>query len=85
MGAKKLAEEEMIMVKQGLFSDLSRAGLIALIGAGIVIASANSSFAANDRGQKNHRCADLVNAKNLKGDARRAEWQKCQMDANNYK
>ena len=49
------------MVKRGLFSGLSRASLIALIGAGIVVASVNSSFAGgNDRGQKNQRCRDLV-------------------------
>jgi hypothetical protein len=74
------------MVKQGLFIGLSRASLIALIGAGIIVASVNSSFAGgNDRGQKNHRCADLVGAKHLQGDARRAEWQKCQTDPQNYK
>ena len=74
------------MVKRGLFSGLSRASLIALIGAGIVVASVNSSFAGgNDRGQKNQRCRDLVGAKHLQGDQRRAEWQKCQSDLTNYK
>jgi hypothetical protein len=54
------------MVKQGLFSGLSRASLIALIGAGIMVASVNSSFAGgNDRGQKNQRCRDLVGPKHL--------------------
>jgi len=79
------AEGEAIMGKQGLFNRLAWASLIALIGAGVVVASVNSSFAANDRGQKNHRCADLVNAKHLKGDERRAEWNKCQTDSTNYK
>ncbi len=73
------------MMKRGLFGELSRASLIAVIGAGIVLGGVSSSSAANDRGQKNHRCADLVNAKKLKGDARRAEWNKCQSDSINYK
>ena len=73
------------MVKQGLFNGLSRASLVALIGAGIIVASVNSSVAGNDRGQKNRRCQDLVNAKHLQGDARRAEWNKCQSDSVNYK
>ena len=74
------------MVKQGLFSKLSKTSLIAVIGAGIVVGSVNSSFAGgNDRGQKNHRCADLVKAKNLPGDQRKAEWTKCQNDPQNYK
>ena len=74
------------MVKQGLFSKLLRTSLIAVIGAGIVVGSVNSSFAGgNDRGQKNHRCADLVKAKNLPGDQRKAEWTKCQNDPQNYK
>jgi hypothetical protein len=47
------------------FSGLSRASLIALIGTGIIVASVNSSFAANDRGQKNRRLQDLVKAKHL--------------------
>ncbi len=75
------------MVKQGLFSGLARASLIALIGAGIAVASGNSSFAGgNDRGQKNARCRTLVGAKHLQdADARRAEWNKCQADSVNYK
>jgi hypothetical protein len=74
------------MVKRGLFSELSRASLIALVGAGIVVASVNSSLAGgNDRGQKNQRCRDLVGAKHLQGDQRRAEWNKCQADSTNYK
>jgi hypothetical protein len=82
----KHAEEGTIMVKRGLFSGLSRASLIALIGAGIVVTSVDSSFAGgNDRGQKNQRCRDLVGAKHLQGDQRRAEWQKCQSDSTNYK
>ena len=58
------------MVKRGLFSGLSRASLIALIGVGIVVTSMNSSFAGgNHRGQKNQRCRELVGAKHLQGDA----------------
>jgi hypothetical protein len=74
------------MVKRVLFSGLSRASLIALIGAGIAVSSVNSSFAGgNDRGQKNARCRELVGAKHLQGDQRRAEWNKCQSDSVNYK
>lgn len=74
------------MIKRGLFSGLSRASLIALVGVGIVVASINSSFAGgNDRGQKNARCRELVGAKHLQGDARRAEWNKCQANSVNYK
>jgi len=74
------------MVKRGLFTGLSRASLSALIGAGMVVAGVNSSLAGgNDRGQKNQRCRDLVGAKHLQGDQRKAEWQKCQSDSTNYK
>jgi hypothetical protein len=34
---------------------------------------------------ENQRCRDLVGAKHLQGDQRRAEWQKCQSDSTNYK
>ena len=74
------------MINQRMFRALSKASLVALIGAGVVAASVSSSFAGgNDRGQKNARCRELVGAKHLQGDARRAEWQKCQTDSTNYK
>jgi hypothetical protein len=77
------------MTKQYVIRQIVKAGLFVLMGIGIAVLDVESSFAGgtcNSRCQANRRCGDLVKQKGLKdADQRRAEFQKCQRDPQNYK
>ena len=62
-------------------------GLLGLIGMSFIIANSQTSFAGNCGGhcQAGHMCGSMVSKKGVKSDQRRAEYQKCMMDPQNYK
>ncbi len=47
--------------------------------------TASSASPRHNAYMARHQCRDLVNAKGLKGDAWRAEYEKCKIDVINYK
>jgi hypothetical protein len=57
--------------------------IVTLVGLGSIVAT-ESAF-AQYRHQVAQMCQDKVNAKGLKGDARKGEYQKCRMDPISYK
>jgi hypothetical protein len=72
------------MVKQRIVRDAVKTGLVALIGIDFMVVNSEPSF-AQYRHQKSAICSSLVNAKGLKGDQRKGEYQKCMMDPQGYK
>jgi hypothetical protein len=72
------------MVKQRIVRNTVKTGLVALIGIGVILVNSESSF-AQYRHQKSAICNSLMNAKGLKGDQRKGEYQKCMMDPQGYK
>jgi hypothetical protein len=75
-------EGATIMIKQHVVQRIVKASL-ALIALGVML-NAETAL-AQFRHQKGQMCSDLVNAKGVKGDARKAEFKKCMMDPQSYK
>jgi hypothetical protein len=63
---------------------IARIVIFALTASGTMV-SADYAFALNYRHQAAAMCDSLVGAKGLKGDARKAEYNKCRADPVNYK
>ena len=61
-----------------------KTAIFALIASGMMV-GADDSFAMNYNHQRAAMCNALVDSKGLKGDARKAEFQKCRADPINYK
>jgi hypothetical protein len=74
------------MIKERFVSSAVKFVLLGLTVLGIMTIDAQPSFACQGKCQANRMCGDLMNRKGLKdGDQRRAEYQKCQRDPQNYK
>jgi len=72
------------MSKQSVIRRAVKASVLGMIGMGIMIANVEPSF-AQYRHQKSAICQSMMNAKGLKGDMRKSEYQKCMIDPQNYK
>lgn len=72
------------MSKQSVIRVAVKASVLGMNGMGAVIANVEPSF-AQYRHQKSAICVSAMNAKGLKGDQRKSEYQKCMIDPQNYK
>ena len=77
------------MFKQHIIRGAARISLLGLIGLGVTLVDAQSSFATpakcQGKCQANRMCADLVAQKNLKGAEQKTEYNKCTRDPMDYK
>jgi hypothetical protein len=74
------------MIKQHVIHNVFKLSVLGLVGLGAMMVEVQPSFACNGRCQANRMCADLMNKKGLKDrDQRKAEYEKCQRDPQNYK
>jgi hypothetical protein len=72
------------MGKQCVVAGALRASVIGIIAIGVGAVGVEPSF-AQYRHQKSAICSSMMNSKGLKGDQRKAEYQKCMIDPQNYK
>jgi hypothetical protein len=72
------------MGKQCVVGRAARASIIGMIGIAIAIVDVEPSL-AQYRHQKSAICSSMMNAKGLKGDQRKSEYQRCMIDPGNYK
>jgi hypothetical protein len=72
------------MIKRHVIRRAIKLSVLALIGTGVICLDTESSF-AQARHQVSAMCRDRVNAKGVKGDNWKTEYQKCKADPENYK
>ena len=75
------------MLKQHFVRSAVRVSILGLIGLGLAMVDTQTSFAGTCLGrcQAMKMCGDLVSRKEVKGDQKKQEYQKCIRDPSSYK